>query len=585
MRRFVRLGRLGVRQRAAALLRKLASVACIQARCVHTGDGSQLPPKSGSYAPALQGGCAALLFVFAALLSGCGGRPVSDEMVIRAGNRSEVQDLDPHVVSGIAEFRALGALFEGLARVNPETLEPEPGVAASWDIAPDGVHYTFHLRDDARWSNGDPVRAQDFVFSWRRMLSPALASEYAYMLHVLKNGRAYNEGGLTDFDQVGVHALDDQTLAVELESPTPYFLSMQVHFSWFPVNPGVVEAAGPIDRRGTGWTSNGKHVGNGPYMLEDWRPDEVLRVVRNPNYWDAEHVRADAVEFYPISNEQTEEREFRSGKLDLTYSVPIHRIPVYQAEQPEVLVIAPYVQTYYYRFNLSRPPFDDARVREAFSLAIDRERLASEVLKAGERPAYSFTPPDTAGYTAEYRVGQDGDKARALLAEAGYPGGKGFPRVEILYNTAEFDKVISEAVQQMWKEELGVESGLRNQDYKVYLDAMSALDYDIARSTWLADVMDPINFLECFLTGSGNNRTGYSSEAFDGHIRAAYAEPDAAKREADLQAAEKQLLQDAPITPVLYMTQKFLKAERLKGLETNSLGYIRWQDLYIEDTK
>jgi oligopeptide transport system substrate-binding protein len=519
------------------------------------------------------------------LLAGCGARDsANSDTVIRAGNRSEVQDLDPHVCSGIAEFRALGALFEGLTSVDPETLAPIPGMAESWELSPDGLRYTFRLRENAKWSNGEPVVAEDFVFSWRRMLSPALASEYAYMLHVIKNARAYNEGTLTDFTQVGVRALESRVLEVELESPTPYFLGMQVHFSWFPVHPATVEAVGPMDARGTGWTKPGVFVSNGPFKLDDWRPDEVLRTVRNEHYWNAAAVRPDAVEFYPISNEQTEEREFRSGKLDLTYSVPIHRIPVYQAEQPAALVLAPYVQSYFYRFNTTRPPFDDVRVREAFSLAINRERLASEVLKAGERPAYHYTPPDTAGYTAAHRVGQDPERARSLLAKAGYPGGAGFPRVEILYNTAEFDKVISEAVQQMWKNELGVEIGLRNQDYKVYLDSMSALDYDIARSTWLADVMDPINFLECFLSGSGNNRTGYASEEFDAAIRQAYAEPDPAAREVALQAAEARLLQDVPIAPVLFMTQKFLKSERLRGLHTNPIGYVRWQDLYLEGT-
>lgn len=531
---------------------------------------------------------ACIALATAALLgaSGCGKKspPPPPVMDIQVGNRSELEDLDPHVCSGVAEFRALGALFEGLVTLDPESLEPIPGVAERWEVSTDGLQYTFNLRENARWSNGEPVTANDFVYAWQRMLTPTLASEYAYMLHCIKGGKAFNEGTLEDFSQVGVSAVDTRTLVVTLETPTPYFLSMQVHFAWFPVNQKVIEAHGTMDQRGSAWTRAGNHVGNGPFKLDHWRPDETLRVIRNEHYWDAANVKSDAVTFHPISNEQTEERTFRARLLHLTYTVPMHKIASYKEERPETLFLEPYLQTYFYRFNMSKPPFNDPRVRRAFSMSIDREAIARNVLKAGERPAYHLTPQKIAGYTSEFRVDYDPEGARRLLAEAGFPEGAGFPQVELLYNSSEFDKTMSEAMQAMWGEALGVQVLLMNQDYKVYLASMTALDYDIARSTWLADVVDPINFLECFLGGQGNNRTGYASQDFDALIHAAYRERDPVRRETHLQAAEKRLLEDAPIAPVCFMTQKYLKAPELKGLRTNPLGYIRWQELYLEQT-
>ena len=515
-------------------------------------------------------------------LVGCGTPDTTQEVeskVFHVGNRSEVEDLDPHLVTGIAEMRALSALFEGLALVDPATSKAVRGAAKSWTISEDGLVYTFQLQEAGKWSNGDPVTAQDFVYAWQRMLSPELAAEYSYMLHCLKNGRAYNEGTLKDFSQVGVKALGTRVLEVTLENPTPYFLTMQAHYSWFPVHQATIEAFGAMTQRGSAWTRTGNHVSNGPFQLLAWRPDEVLEAVANPKYWNAENVQLDGVSFYPMSNEQTEERSFRKGELQMTYSIPMFRIDTYREEQPEVLQIHPYLQTYFYRFNCSRPPFDDARVRQAFGLAVDRERLVRDVLQGGEAPAYAYTPPNTAGYTPEYKVETNAERAQELLAATGYPGGEGFPKVEILYNSAETDKIIAETMQSMWKEVLGVEVGLYNQDYKVYLASMSALNYDIARSTWLGDVIDPVNFLECFLTDAGNNRTGWSSVDFDGAINAAYAESDPEKRNVHLQRAEKILLEEGAITPVFYQTQKFLLDTRVTGFQANLQGLVRWDQI------
>lgn len=521
---------------------------------------------------------------FLAVLAGCSCAPRTalEGMVLKSGNGAEVQDLDPQQVTGVAEHRVLSALFEGLAGIDAATLDPVPGAAASWEISPDGLVYTFHLRPEGRWSDGTPLTAEDFAWSWRRMLSPRLAAEYAYLLHCIAGARAFNEGDTDDFSTVGVRVLDPLTLEVTLEHPTPYFLGMQSHSAWYPVQRAAVERFGAMDERGTTWTRPGNHTGNGPFMLKDWQPNEVIQAVRNPHYWDAARVRLDGIEFYPIDNLQTEERTFRARNLHLTATVPMHRIPVYRREYPESIQIHPYLGVYFYRMNATRPPFTDPRVRQALALSLDREEIARNVMKAGERPAGTLTPPDTAGYTARARVVFDPDRARALLAEAGFPGGRGMPVVEILYNTSEAHKTIAETVQRMWREHLGLDARLLNQDWKVYLSALTTLDYQVARSSWIGDVVDPVNFLECFLTGGGNNRTGWSSPEYDRLIQAAYAEANPAPRLELLQQAEEILLDGGPIIPIYYYSWVFLMSPEVRGFKPNVLGQYRWQDLWLE---
>ena len=428
---------------------------------------------------------------------------------------AEVQELDPHVVSGVTEHRVLCSLFEGLTDADAATLEPVPAAADRWEVSDDGLRYTFHSREQARWSNGDPVTARDFAYAWRRILSPALGSEYAYMLYCLKNARAFNEGKLRDYDSLGVHATDVQTLMVELENPTPYFLSMQNHFAWYPVHQSTIEKHGRMDKRGTMWTRPGNLVCNGPFVLDDWLPNEKLSVRKNPFYWDAASVRLSGIDFHPIDNLQTEDRAFRSGLLHITSTIPLHRVAVYQREQPEILHIHPYYGCYFYRMNVTRAPFDNPLVRKAFALAINREEIVTHVLKGGEQPATCFVPPGDGKYPVLDVLRFDVERARALLAEAGYPDGQGLPPVNILYNTSEAHRTIAETVQRMWKENLNADVRLLNQDWKTYLSSLNMLDYEMARSSWIGDVADAVNFLECFQTDVGNNRTGWSSADYD----------------------------------------------------------------------
>ncbi len=521
----------------------------------------------------------------ASLLAGCGSMALKEDGVLYAGNGAEVQNLDPHLVSGVTEHRVLSSLFEGLTDLDPESMQPVPAAADSWTVSSDGLVYTFHLRETGRWSNGDPVTAHDFVYAWKRILTPGLGAEYAYMLHCIRNAQAYNEGRLSDFSQLGIAAPDKHTLSLTLENPTPYLLAMQTHFTWFPVHQATVERHGAMDERINPWTLEGNHVGNGAFRLEAWRPNDYIRVTRNPHYWNAEKVRLAAIEYYPYSNEQTEERNFRAGALQLTSTVPSSKIPLYHMEQPDSIVVHPYCGVYFYRVNVTKPPMNDKRVRQAFALALRRKDLAENVLKGGEAPARNLTPPNTAGYTFPEPLQENIQRARQLLSEAGYPDGIGMPPVEILYNTSEGHKLVAEAAQRMWKESLGAEVRLLNQDWKVYLDSMNHLDYGLARSAWIADFLDPINFLECFVSGGGNNRTGFASEQYDRLIASARAEPVPSKRMGVLMKAERLLMDEMPIIPIYFYTWKFLKSPEVQGLHPNLLGYIRWTDLSLANTE
>lgn len=524
----------------------------------------------------------ASMFVLAFMIA-CGDNRESTNYVLRVGNDGEPKALDPHIVTGVVEERILSALFEGLVNFEFESMTPIPGVASAWEVSDDGAAYTFHLNPAARWSNGDPVTAQHFVYSWQRILTPELGAEYAYLLYPLKNAERFHRGALKDFSGVGVRAVDDHTLAVELESPTPYFLALQIHFAWYPVHPPSIEShRGPLDRGGK-WTRPGTLVSNGPFVLAEWRPNDVVEVQRNPHYWDAARVGLDGVAFFPVAEPSVEERLFRAGDLHITYELPLTKVRAYQRNNPDVLRLDPYLATEFIRFNTTRPPFDNVRVRRAFSLAIDREQIVNRVLQGGEQSAHHFTPPDTAGYTCTTRVPFDPEQARALLAEAGYPDGKDFPAVELLYDSGDNQRIYCEALQHQWKTHLGIEVALLNRDHKTWLADMIGLNYDLARSYWLGDYADPSNFLEMFYAASGNNRTGFNSETYDELVRQAVRTPDVDARYSLYQQAEAMLLTEAIIAPVYFHTRAYLCDPHVENLSANALGRIPWKSVRLAE--
>ncbi len=363
---------------------------------------------------------------------------LSGQQILRLGNGTEPQDLDPQAVTGLPEHKILMALFEGLLSTDATGQKLEPGIAESWDISPDGLVYTFHLRKDAQWSDGTPLTSADYIQSYRRMLTPELGAEYAYLIfNFVAGAREYYRGELTDFDQVGFKAPDPHTLQVTLKQPTPFLLSIIAsHYAWFAVPVHVISKFGPIDRKNTPWTRPGRLVGNGPFVLKEWLPNQRIEVVRNPRYWDAARVKLDEVHFYATEDIAAEERMFRTGQLDITNELPNTKIEVYRRERPECLQTNPYLGVYFYRCNVTRPPLNDKRVRRALALAVNRDTLVKRVLRGGQSPAYAMSHPDCAGYAAQAQLTEDIAEAKRLRAEAGYPGGKGLPPSELLYNTA-----------------------------------------------------------------------------------------------------------------------------------------------------
>ncbi len=501
--------------------------------------------------------------------------------ILHKGNGQEVEDLDPHLVRGVSGGNILAALFEGLVAEDPRDLHPVPGVAERWDISPDGRVYTFHLRADAKWSNGERIVAADFVASYRRILSPAMASDYAYMLYPVANAEAFHKSQITDFNEVGFRALDDATLEVSLTNPTPYFLSLLTHWSWFPVPIRTIEKYGPAFERGSRWTRPGRFVGNGPFTLEEWRLNDRVRVAKSATYWDAATVRLNGIVFHTIDSNDVEERAFRAGQIHVTESVPVNRIEKYRRERAEVLRIDPYLGTYFFRLNVTRPPLDNPLVRRALALALDRKTLADAVWRNAMLPAGYFTPPNTAGYTCETSLPFDPAQARELLAQAGYPGGAGLPPIDILFNTSQNHRLTCEAVQQMWTANLGARVTLTNQEEKVYFDTRRRMDYQVYRSTWIGDYLDPTSFLDLWKSGGGNNYTGWGNADYDRLISEAAQTAEQAARYALFQQAEAILLREAPIIPLFHYTHTFLIHPSVRGWNPTLLDHHPYKHVHL----
>ena len=525
------------------------------------------------------------------LLVGCGGgedgltrvQQGNLDGVLHFGNGIEPEGLDPHIVTGNAENKIVSALFEGLVGKNPETLEVEPGVAETWEISEDGTLYTFHIRDDARWSNGDPVTAVDFHWSWNRILEPELGAQYNYNLFPIANAEEYANGTIDDFSQVGVTVVDDHTLQVQLKTPTPFFLQLLDHYSTFPVHRPTIEAHGTMTDRLSPWARAGNLVGNGPFNLTEWQINSHVRVEKNDTYWDADEINLNAIVFYPTENLVTEDRMFRDGQLHRTAEIVLDRIPVYRAERPEIVHIEPWLGTYFYMFNTTEPPFDDVRVRKALAMAIDRDLLDESVMQGIVEPAYALVPPGTLGYQPPQTFEQSADMARELLAEAGYPNGEGFPEFEILYNTQESHRRMAVAIQQMWASELNIMVTLVNQEWKVYLENQDNFNYDISRRGWIGDYVDPNTFLDMYITDGGNNKTGFSDPRYDEIImREAPATLDRDARYELYREAETILMEAMPILPVYTYTTKHLIDPSVKGMPTNIMDHVNYKYIWLD---
>jgi oligopeptide transport system substrate-binding protein len=520
-------------------------------------------------------------------LASCGRRESAvhrgnREQVLERGSHADVSDLDPQTAITITELDVASALFEGLVSENPIDLHPVPAVAETWEASPDGLGYTFHLRESARWSDGSPVTAEDFVRSWQRMLTPSLAAENAGMLYVLEGAEAYHKGVSRDFRHVGAHAIDAHTLRVTLEHPTPYFLSLLTHAAWFPVPVRTIEQHGGLTDRGNRWTRPGSLIGNGPFVLKTWRPNQEILVEKSPTYWDAGRVRLNAIRFHPIDSIDAEERAFRAEQLHVTYEVPLGKAEGYRRESPQFIRSDPYLNTYFLRLNTTRPPLDDERVRRALSLAIDREALVGKVLRNGQRAATSITPPGMARYNPPAVVRTDIDEARRLLAESKYSAGGTPLKLELLFNTNETLRVVAEALQQMWHRELGIDVELTNQEYKVVLSERAAGRYQMLISDWVGDYLDANTFLEPWRSDSANNHTGWTNGEYDALLFAAARNPDATARAEQLRHAESLLLNAAPIIPLYYNAHTFLLQPSVKGWHPTLLDHHPYKYVWLE---
>ena len=498
----------------------------------------------------------------------------AQEQVFRVNNLAEPESLDPGIVTGVPEHRIISNLFEGLATNDPKDLSPQPGMARSWTISKDGLVYTFTLRD-ATWTDGKKVTAHDFVYAWERVLNPKTGAKYAQQLFYLRNGEEYNKGKLTDFSQVGVKALDDKTLQATLRAPTPYFLFLTTFYTLYPVPKAAVEA------HGTDWVKPGKIVSNGPFKLASWVPQRELVLEKNPAHWDAATVKLQKAVFIPIDDMNTAYKQFLAGDSDWLTSVPPTQIDA--AKQKPEYYVTPYLGTYYFRFNVTKPPTSDVRVRKALSMAVDRESLTRFVTKAGEIPTSSFVPVNMPGYEGIRGLPYDPAGAKKLLVEAGYPDGKGFPKTELLYNTSELHKAVTQAVQQMWKESLGIQVELANVEWKVYLNKQAQLDFQVSRAGWIGDYVDPNTFLDMWITGGGNNQTGWSTKGYDDLIARAGRTLDPKERMKLFQEAEKMLIADeVPIMPLYTYVNKGMLSRKVKGWSPNILAQHPLKYISIE---
>jgi oligopeptide transport system substrate-binding protein len=513
--------------------------------------------------------CGTLLFL--TFFAGCTHRePAADLTII---NNAEPESLDPAIIVAQADLRVVEGMFEGLTRLEPLAARAVPGLAESWNISPDGKIYTFHLRTNLLWSTGEPIMSADVVYSWIRALDPKTAARYAGQLYYLKNAEEFNTGQITNAALVGVSAPDKFTVRVELKSPTAFFLDLCA----FPTLAVVPRQT--IEKFGDHWLMAKPLPVSGAYELVAWRLNDKVRLKKNPLYWDATNTQSEIIDLLPVGSPNTALNLYERGQADIVWDKEL--IP---SELVDVLLRRPdfhsfnYLGTYFFRFNVTHKPFDDPRVRKALALAVDKERIVKKITKAGEMTTSHLVPAGTHNYTPPDGLGHDPELARKLLAEAGYPGGKGFPRFEYLFNAAgggggKIHESIAIELQQMWHDELGIQMDLRQAETQVFWGMQTRLDYTLCKSSWIGDYNDANTFLGMFVTGDGNNETGWGNPRYDELVHAANEETDLKKREKIFQQAETILIHDEmPIVPLyIYVGINYFDTNKVAGISENLL--------------
>jgi len=520
----------------------------------------------------------ALLLAFimpAALFAAAAAEAVEEEMVLNWNLGADPKTIDPGLNGATDGGDIIANTFEGLVVERNGVVKP--GIAKSWDVSADGKTVTFHLRE-SKWSDGSELTAYDFEYAWKRAIAPETASEYSWLWEYTNvvNSTAASMGEVP-VDEVGVKALDDYTLEVKLVAPTPYFVSLTSFYHFGPVKQSAVEA-GPEGA----WAKDPSiYVSNGPFVLTSYVIGDGLTLEKNPNFWDAANVQIDKINVKFIDEASTAYTAYNAGDFDFLNDVPPAEVPKLIAENPEYYIF-PLLGTYYYNFNMDLDMFQDARVRRALALSIDREQIV-EVIAGGQVPAPGFVPPgfpdhngndffETAG---NYGIETDDSQfaeAKKLLAEAGYPGGKGFPKFVLMYNTSEGHKLVAEMVQEMWKTNLGLDVSLENQEWAVFQDTRKAGDYEVSRGGWITDFLDPSGLLAIFTEGNAYNDPNFNNADYDAAMnRALTATTDAAHYEA-LYEAQDILMTELPIVPVYHYTDSMLSSPAVKGWSRSQLS-------------
>jgi oligopeptide transport system substrate-binding protein len=497
------------------------------------------------------------------------------DQVIRIGNGEEPKDLDPGTQATMAEWLLDSALFEGLVNLSNDGHTRLPGVAKTWDVSADGLTYTFHLRANARWSDGSAVTADDFAYSFRRVFAPSLASANAAEGYVITGARDIANGKDA---KLGVEAPDPRTLIVHLDYRAPYILDFLASAPFLPVQRALVERFGGGTQFGTAWTRPGNLVSNGPFVLTAWHSNQEIVVTRNPYYWDIQRTRLREVHFIPTDDTDAEERDFRAGQIDVTYAVPNSKLSVYARQDGSPLHVAPVLGTLFLEFNTQSPPFDDARVRRALSLAIDREHVIPRVMHEAGTAAHSLTRPGTGDYSPTPNKDFDPGVARKLLADAGYPGGKGFP-VFTLCCSSSHPTSMPEVLQEAWRRELGIDVKLESQELKTQLDRLYSKNYQVAYTAYTYAVNAAETMLLIAQSDSNWNFTGWKSAAYDDAFRQAGASSDDSGRRAAFDRMEGILAAQAPLIPLYFYNHCRLVSPRVRGWKDNDVDQIDWREL------
>lgn len=529
---------------------------------------------------------AASLLLLALAIGACSPAPdpLAGRSVLDRAVTADPESLDPQRGRSTQSNEVLRDIGEGLLGYSPSG-ELVPAAAESWRISDDALTYTFKLRDDARWSNGEPVVAGDFERAFRRLVDPATAAFYAGQMTMIDNAAAIVEGRLPAAE-LGVEAIDEQTLQIRLNQPTPYLLQLLTHPSTFPVNPRA------LDEHGDDFARPGLLPSNGAYVLAGWQAGALLELHRNEHYWNRDNVAIDVVRYHVITEESVELNRYRAGELHVTTNVPPEAFARVREERPDELHVVPYLGVYYYGFNLTKPPFrDNLPLRQALSMAVDRELLVEKITGRGEAPAYSWVPPGISNYSppplsfAHLSQDERNAIARSLYEKAGYSVDKP-ASIELRYNTSDTQRRIALAIQSMWKDVLGVETTLINEEFQVLLNNMREREVtQVFRSSWIGDFNDPVNFLGVLQPGAASNLPGYASEEFEQLMQDAARQTDPERRRLFLEEAERVLLADHAVIPLYFYVSKQLVSPEVGGWGDNILNYHYSQHLSLEETE